>query len=228
MAGERGSLEAVLRALWRERIHVEPRLLEALPPNAARMLEHVWEPAEILLADLKHFPLGLLQFWQESGRGHVVFAAEGPFTYRPGAQTWQARRDIPTFQWEGGVFLPAAAVKTGARPSIWMPLLRFWDHLLGGHAEEGGGWFSAGCGANAPLSHAAERFVELEALHYGHEALGAESPGDYFAHTFWLRGVDRAHLNVLDPLLCKLYDVTLFAPAFWRRALGHKARATRS
>lgn len=219
MGGEGGSFEAVLRALWRERMHVEPRLLEALPSNIARRLEHIWEPTEILLADLRRFPLGLLRFWQASGRGHIVFTAEGPFTYQSGPQSWQARRDGPMYAWEGLCLLSAAAAKLGERPAAWLPLLQFFDHLLGSRAEKDGGWFSAGCGPNAPLLRAAERFVELEALHYGHEALGVESPADYFAHTLWLRAVDRARLNVLDPLLCKLYDTTLFDSAFWRRVL---------
>ncbi len=212
-------VEALLRAIWRDQMHVEPRLLEALPPASARLLGHIWEPAEMLLADLRRFPLGLLRFWHQSRRGHIVFAAQEPFVYRPGPQAWQGRRDGPVYHWEGVCFLSAVGAKTGGKPTVWMPLLRFFDHLLGNYAQGDGGWFSEGHGASAPLARAAERFAELEALHYGHEALLAASPGDYFAHTLWLRAMDRQRLNVLDPLLCKLYDTTLFDPAFWRRAL---------
>jgi len=211
--------ESLLRAIWRSQMHVEPRLLETLPPSVARALEHIWEPAEILLTDLKRFPLGLLRLWQASERGHIVFAAEGPFIYRPGPQVWQGRRDGPVYEWEGVCLISVAEAKVGQKPEAWMPLLRFFDHLLGNCAQGDGGWFSEGCGISTPLARAAARFVELEALHYGHEALQATSAGDYFARTLWLRAMDRSRLNVLDPLLCKLYDTTLFDPAFWRRAL---------
>jgi hypothetical protein len=193
-------------------IHVEPRLLERLPADAARAFEHVWAPVDLLLPLLGRLPLGILRLWRESGRGHLVLSPQAG-SYLPGRQAWrpQAGREYP---FEGLCLISVVDLLQDERRAI-EPMLRFVDHLLGSGAVEDGGDFSAGCGMNEALRRAAARFAALEALGYGHDALAVETPQAYFAETLWLHTTDRLRLSALDPLLAKLYDSTLFAERFW-------------
>lgn len=205
--------DSLLRALWRERLHVEPRLLESLPPAISRQFEHVWAPLERLWPLLARMPVGLLQLWLQSGKGHGVLTHRAG-AYLPGPQVWrpQAGRE---YAFEGLCLLGVVELVEDERRAL-APLLRFWDHLLGSGAIEGGGLFSAGCGANQALQRAATRFTALEALGYGHQALEALTPQGYFAATLWLYATDRLRLSTLDPLLAKLYVSTLFSDRFWQ------------
>ena len=47
----------VIRALWREKMHVEPRALELAPATVRDSYAHIWEPAELLMAELEALPL---------------------------------------------------------------------------------------------------------------------------------------------------------------------------
>lgn len=207
--------QPILRALWRERLHVEPRLLESLPPHIACRFEHVWAPVERLWPLLARLPLGLLRLWLQSGKGHGVLTHQAG-AYLPGPQVWrpQAGREYP---FEGLCLLSVVELVEDEQRAL-APLLRFLDHLLGSGAVEEGGLFSEGCGATEALQRAAARFATLEALGYGHAALGAHTPQDYFLATLWLHATDHLRLSALDPLLAKLYASTLFSERFWEDA----------
>ena len=207
--------QSLLYALWRERLHVEPRLLESLPPPIARRFEHVWTPVERLRPLLARLPLGLLRLWLQSGKGHGVLTHRAG-AYLPGPQVWRPQPGRE-YAFEGLCFLSVIELVEDEGRAL-APLLRFLDHLLGSGAVEGRGHFSTGCGATEALQRTATRFAALEALGYGHEALETRTPQDYFIATLWLHATDHLRLSVLDPLLAKLYASTLFAERFWEEA----------
>jgi len=208
-------MQRALRALWRTHVHVEPNLLDALPPPVADRLSNVWEPAELLLDALGHLPLGLIRLWQQSDRGHIVLSARTG-AYLPGPQSWTPRPDR-TLSLSGLCTVSVSDLIADTYLAL-QPIMAFLDHLLGSYAKPGGGLFSEGHAANAALQDAARRFAALSELEYGYEALGVATAQAYWAATLWLYATDHLLLSTLDPLLAKLYDSTLYADGFWRHA----------
>jgi hypothetical protein len=94
------------------------------------------------------------------------------------------------------------------------------DHLLGSRGEADGAWFADGVGATPALADAARRLARIQALGYGAELGGADSPRACFRATWALYLTDARHLNSLDPLVHRLYRHTLFAERFWRQGHG--------
>lgn len=199
--------QAVLRALWRDKMHVEPRALELSPRAVRDSFQHVWEPAERLMAQLEPLPLGLLRVWQSTGRGHVVFTHRAS-CYRPRPQPW---RDTAL---ESVCYFSVADLAQG-KPGAMLALLNLLDHLLGSGAVEGEPWLSDGAGLTTALREVGVRFAQILTLGYGVEELGATTAHDYFAHTLWLYLRDRRRLNTIDPLVYKLYHRTLMREEFW-------------
>lgn len=201
------AVAGVLRALWREKLHVEPTALDLAPAAIAASYAHIWQPAEVLLAELEPLPAGLLSFWLGAPRGHVVLTHQAS-CYRPGPQPWHAGT------LESVSYVSVVDLRRDKAAAIGV-VLNLLDHLWGGWAAVGQPYLSDGAGVSAALSSVGQRFVELYALGYGRESLGADSARDYLARTLWLYLHDPQRLNVLDPLLCKLYRHTLLNPAFW-------------
>lgn len=197
----------VIHGIWRDKMHVEPRALELSPPAVRDSYAHIWEPADILRADLCAFPLGLLCVWQESTRGHVVFTHR-PSCYRPGPQPW---RDTTI---ESVSYLSLTDLIDNKSVAM-LPLLNLLDHILGSEAVAGEPWLSDGGGITVALRDVGRRFLQIHALGYGHDELGAATAHDYFAHTLWLCLQDPRRLNVIDPLVHKLYRGTLMREGFW-------------
>lgn len=204
----------VLRAIWRDKMHVEPRALELAPAAVRRSFEHAFHPTTLVLDGLRDLPTGLLRLWWACPRGHVVFT-HLPSRYAPGPQPW---RD--------GTLTAVAYVSivelrpelSGADPfSPWRALLDLIDHLLGGACDAARPRFSQGAGITPDLADAARRFAEIAALGYAAEELGTEDAGAYLARTLWLALHEPRRPNVLDPLADRLYRRTLLAEAFWAR-----------
>jgi hypothetical protein len=198
----------ILRAIWREKMHVEPRALELSPSHVSHSYEHVWQPAELLLVDLETLPAGLLRFWQECSRGHVVFTHQSS-GYQPGPQPW---RDGTL---ESVCYLSLTDLHEDKRTAM-LALSNLLDHLLGSKAREGDPWLSDGSGANAALREVGVRFAQVFALGYGQAELGARTAHDYLARTFWMYLHEPDRLNALDPLVFKLYRNTLLREEFWQ------------
>lgn len=198
---------SVLRAIWRDKMHVEARALELSPPEVRDGFEHIWEPADLLMADLEALPEGLLRIWRDGPRGHLVFT-HGPSLYRPGPRPW---RDT-TLE---SVCYVSMADLCGDKAKAMLAVLTLIDHLLGSWAVGGGPLLSDGGGVSAELAEVGRRFLEIHTLGYGHEELAVSKPGDYFAHTLWLYLQDPRRLNVLDPQVYKLYRNTLMREGFW-------------
>lgn len=192
---------SLLRALKRERMHVEPRALEMSRPPVRSCFAHVWAPADLVLQRLAAWPPGLLAFWLAAPRGHIVFSAQ-PSAY-------------PATVTAGGILLPAAArlgledLARDPRPAN-EALARLMDHLLGSLAVEGGPWLSDGAGATPALRAVGERLHALARLGYG-----PSEPHAYFAWAFTTYWHDRRALNAADPLVERLLRTTLCHPAFW-------------
>lgn len=199
--------ERVMRALWRDKMHVEPRALELAPAAVRRSYEHVFHPTELVLEGLRAFPEGLLRLWRTCPRGHAVFTHLSS-RYAPGPQPW---RD--------GTLTSVAYISIVElrrdRPVAWRALLGLIDHLLGGACDEARPRFSQGAGITPELTEAARRFVRIAELGYAAEELGATDAGEYLTRTLWLYLQEPGRLNVLDPLAHRLYHGTLMADDFW-------------
>jgi len=198
---------ALLQALWRERLHAEPTCLELSTPEVRGRLQTVWDPGRLFLEQIASLPSGMLSLWYETPRGHVVFTHQ-PSRYLPGPQQWRDRSFV-------AVCYVRVADLMGDEGGGFLVFAEFLDHLLGSAAVEGGGRFSEGVAVRPRLAEAARRFARDEALGYGHEALGATSPGAYFCRCLWLYLTDAQRLNVLDPNIHKLFAGTLFQPQAW-------------
>jgi len=199
--------EGLLRALWRDKIHVEPRALELAPAAVRRSYQHVFQPTELVLEGFRAFPQGLLRLWWSCPRGHAVLThrpshyAAGPQPWRDGTLTSVAYVSIVELRQD-----PFAA---------WQALLELVDHLLGGACDERRPRFSQGAGITPEVAEVAQRFVDIAALRYAADALGAATASDYLVRTLWLYLHDPRRLNVLDPLAHRLYHGTLLAESFW-------------
>jgi hypothetical protein len=166
---------------------------------------------------LRQFPEGWLRLWADIGRGHLVFTHE-PSRYAPGPQPWRETT------LDGVAYL--SLTDLAETPSAaWAALLRLHNHLLGSGACGGGAFFSEGAGLCPALEETAQRFLRYHALGYGHAALGAATAPDYFARSLLLYLDDPPRLNTLDPLMERLYALTLWQDAFWRRVQRELAQA---
>ena len=207
--------DALLRALWRDKMHVAPRALDLAPAAVRRSYEHIFQPVEIVLADLRALPAELLRLWRDCPRGHAVFTHEDS-RYAPGPQPW---RDGTL---ESVAYVSIVALRQDPE-AAWVSLLHLVDHLLGGACDAARPRFSEGAGITPALEDAARRFQEIVGLGYAAEDAPIEDARSYFAHTLWLYLRDPRRLNVLDPLSYRLYHGTLLAESFWagqRSTLG--------
>lgn len=207
--------EGLLRALWRDKMHVEARALELAPAAVRRSYEHAFHPTELVLEGLRAFPEGLLRLWWTCPRGHLVFT-HLPSRYAPGPQPW--RDDTLT-----AVAYVSIVELRQDPPAVWRALLELVDHLLGGACDEARPRFSQGAGITPQLAEVAQRFTEIAALGYAARDLGAEDAAqdaaqdaaEYLTRTLWLYLREPRRLNVLDPLAYRLYHGTLMAEDFW-------------
>jgi hypothetical protein len=208
----------LVRAVWRDQMHIEPGALERSPWQAQARFEHAWAPAEIIMQHLQGYPAGWLQYWLWSGRGHLVFT-HLPSRYAPGPQPWRdgVLDDV--------AYLNVADLATAPDGAL-ICLLHLFDHLLGSRARAGGAWFSEGAGTCPALQEAAQRFAQCHSLGYGHGALGTASAPDYFARSVLLYLQDSQLLNTLDPLVERLYALTLWQENFWQRVLRELDQAS--
>ena len=200
--------QAILRALWRDKMHVERQALTLSPPAVRARYEHIWEPATLLLEELRLFPLGMLRLWWDGPAGHLVFTHRASH-YVPGIQLWQEQR------LEGVCYLSLGELAS-ERERAMGALFALWDHLLGSGALAEQGYFSAGKGLTPTLHKLAQRFVHIHRLGYGHEATGAKNSQEYFCRTLWLYLRAPRQLNTIDPLVFKLYRHGLMQEHIYR------------
>ncbi len=192
----------LLRALKRERLHVERRALALSPPQVRRRYAHAWAPADLLLAGLAAWPAGLLAFWLAAPAGHIVFSAS-PSAYLPGALPW------PDGPLPAVARLALADLLDDGRPAL-LVVAQLVDHLLGSRCGEGGPRLSDGAGATPALRAVADQLPSLAGLGYG-----PTEPHAYFAWAFAGYWLDRRALNTADPPVERLLRTTVCSETFW-------------
>ena len=202
--------QRVWRALWRAKMHLEPHVWSLVPPSVQAAYEHPWQPAERLFDLVRPWPLGLLRAWQDSRRGHVIFGRL-PSQYRPGPLPWREE----TLE---GVCHISLQELLQEETRVLLALFQMMDHLLGSDGAPDGPWLSDGAGITPALAAVGAQVAQSYALGYWQGALEVRDAHDYFAHTLWLHLHDPRRLNVLDPLLHKLYRRTLMNDTFWPQA----------
>jgi len=191
----------LLRALKRERLHIEPRALRASPPRVQRHFAHAWAPADLLLTRLAAWPSGLLAFWLAAPAGHIVFSTD-PSAYLPAGLSWR------------GGNLPAVARVSLAdligdgRPAL-EAIAHLVDHLLGSQGCAGP-WLSDGGGSTPRLQAVGAKLRSLVQLGYG-----PAEPHAYFAWAFAGYWLDRQALNTADPNVERLLRLTICSEGFW-------------
>jgi hypothetical protein len=197
--------EKLLRALERERLHIERRALAQSPPAVRRRFAHAWAPVELLGERLAPWPEGLLAFWLAAPAGHVILAA-GPSTYLPGP----ARLPGHDRELQAVARISLADLLDDPRATL-ETLAHLVDHLLGSQGAAGAPWLSDGAGATPPLQAVGERIAALARLGYG----PTTEPHAYFAWAFGGYWLDHRALNVADPNVERLLRTTLADEAFW-------------
>jgi hypothetical protein len=194
--------ESLLRALKRERLHVEARALDASPAAVRRHFDHVWAPADLLLARLADWPAGLARFWLAAPAGHIVFSA-APTVYLPEGLPWQ----------DG--YLPAVA-RLSLRDvladmhHVLETVAHLLDHLCGCLGDPQGPWLADGAGADAGLQALGAQVAALARLGYG-----PAEPRAYLAWAWTGYWCDRQALNAADPLVERLLRTTLADDSWW-------------
>jgi hypothetical protein len=201
------SKNAVLRALWRDKMHVEAAALDLVPASIRATYAHIWQPAEILMADLQALPLGLLHFWQKKTPGHLVFTHRAS-AYHPGPQSW---RDTTL---DGLCELSIVELRQD-RGRVLRTLLNLLDHLLGSGGVADGDWLSDGAGVTPDLRRLSARLVRIYALGHWQGELPVQDAHDYLAYAWWLYLGDPRRLNTVDPLVFRLLAATLMNESFW-------------
>jgi len=200
--------QMTLRALLREKVHIQPGTLTRLPSSQAARLRSPLDLGRLLLAPLAGAPLALLDFWIGHPRGHVVV---NPLRheYLAGVQP-VGRRSYDGVAW-------AAAQRLLTEPGLADPLAHLLDHLLGSDGAAEGRRLSDGAGRNAAWEEVGRRLQRQFNLGYA-PAAAAQSPERYLAWGLRAFLADAAGLSVIDPGLERLLRTSLFDAGFWRRS----------
>lgn len=202
--------QPALRALLREKVHVQPGTLARLPSSQAARLRSPLELGRLALTPLGRAPLELLEFWRAHSRGHLVI---NPLRheYLAGVQP-VGRSACDAVAW-------IAAHRLLAEPGLAEPLASLLDHLLGSDGQPDGLRLSDGGGRTPAWADVGQRLRRQFSLGYAPPE-AAESPVAYF--TWGLRGYLAAapDLTIADPGLERLLRSSLFDSQFWRRQEG--------
>lgn len=201
-------IEAILRALLRDKVHIRPGTLARLPTAQAQQLSSPLALGRLALRPLAAAPPPLLHFWQQHPRGHVVVSSQR-HGYQPGRQQ-VGRRSLEGIAWLSARILLAES-------GLALPIAHLLDHLLGSDGQADAPWLSDGYGRNPAWQEVAQRLWRQFRLGYGPDEVLAD-PHAYFAWGLRTFLADRRQLNVTDPGLERLLATTLFDPTFWRRA----------
>lgn len=200
--------QALLNKLWQTKMHTTPRALELSGRSVQESFGDIWEPSRLLSKELEQFPNGFLRFWLRQERGHLLFW-HLPSQYNPGTVEWGRSA------WQAVACISAADVAQHNKEAL-IVIFELFDHLMGSGARADGPRLSDGTGLAPKLERAAQRFARINELGYGHEELGARNTHDYFALSLYAYLYNGEQLNVLDPLVYKLYNGTLLREGFWR------------
>lgn len=198
---------AALRALLRDKVHIQPGTLSRLPTQQAARLRSPLDLGRRLLAPLDRAPLELLRFWAAHPRGHAVV---NPLRheYVAGVQP-VGRREFDGVAW-------VAARQLLAEPGLASSLAGLLDHLLGSDGEPDGPKLSDGAGRSVVWAEIGRQLQRQWRLGYAPPVAAATSQ-DYL--TWGLRTflADAPGLSVVDPGLERLLRSSVFDSHFWQR-----------
>ncbi len=198
---------AALRALLRDKVHVQPGTLARLPTQDAARLRSPLDLGRLLLAPLARVPVELLRFWSGHARGHAVVTSLR-HNYTPGVQP-VGRRDYDGVAW-------VAARSLLAEPGLASPLAALLDHLLGSDGEPDGPSLSDGAGRSVVWAEVGRRLQRQWRLGYAPPEVAA-TPQSYFAWGLRTFLADASRLSVVDPGLERLLRASVFDSQFWQR-----------
>lgn len=199
--------QALLRALLRDKVHVQRGLTARLPSHQIAQWRSPLDLARLALTPLQGAPRELLNFWHMHPRGHVLIAA-GMQGYQPGVVRF-GRKTCEAAAW-----LRADVLLRGE--GLAAPLAALFDHLLGSDAAADGEPLSAGAGRTPAWQAVGEALQRQHRLGYAPPEAAA-SADDYFAWGLRLALADPQALSAADPGLERLLRTTLLSAAFWQR-----------
>lgn len=201
-------VDALLRTLLREKVHIRPGTLARLPSAEAQRLRSPLDLGRLALRPLRKTPAPLLQFWAGHPRGHLAISPHR-HGYTAGIQA------VGKHSLDGVAWISARRLLHD--PLLAWPLAALFDHLLGSDGDPAGLWLSDGAGRTntwQPVGQRLRRKFEL-----GYAPLHATAdPHRYFAWALRTYLNDRRSLSVVDPGLERILATTLFDVQFWRHA----------
>ena len=205
-----------LRQLITEKMHVEHQALRLSPTAVRRRYDHAWAPVQHMEKVLSPCPEGLLRWWAESPRGHLILThlpsryAEGPQAVRKEMVENVAYVCLNDLHRNPQIVLRAVA--------------SLLDHLLGSDGAPKGRRLSDGSGVIPALEDVGQKVQEYAALGYLEDVVEESDSREYFEAAFTLYLTNRRDLKVADPRIEKLLHTTILSESFWRRiasALPH-------
>jgi len=199
--------QTALRALLRDKVHVQRGIVARLPSAQAERLRSPLDLSRLLLHPLNASPAALLSFWAYHPRGHAVINLERA-GYQPGLHP-VGRYTMDCVAW-------VTVRRLLDEPQLAPPIAHLLDHLLGSDGDPDGPWLSDGAGRSPIWAEVAARLVREFKLGYA-PGEAATNPHMYFAWGLRTYLSDRPSLNVADPGLERLLRTTLLDPGFWRR-----------
>lgn len=198
-----------LGQLTAEKIHVARQALRLSPPAVQKRYEHAWAPVGHLEKLLRPCPAGLLQWWADSPRGHVLLT-HLPSRYAEGSQALH-RETV-----EGVAYICLNDLHRDSQIALRL-VAALLDHLMGSNGAPDGEWLSDGAGVIPELEDIGRRVREYADLGYLEDVMETSSSREYFAVAFALYLSNRRDLNAADPCIYRLLHATILSEPFWRR-----------
>jgi len=205
-----------LRQLITEKMHVERQALRLSPAMVRRRYNHAWAAVQQLENVLRSCPEGLLRWWAESPRGHLILT-HLPSRYAEGPQAVRGEmvENVAYICLNDLHRAPQIALRAVAS---------LLDHLMGSYGAPKGRRLSAGTGVIPALEDVGQKVREYAALGYLEDVVEISDSQEYFEAAFSMYIANRRDLKVADPRIEKLLRTTILSEPFWRRiaqALPH-------
>jgi len=198
-----------LRQLITEKMHVERQALRLSPPAVRRRYVHAWAPVQHLEKVLRPCPEGLLRWWAQSPRGHLILT-HLPSRYAEGPQA--VRKEMV----ENVAYVCLNDLHRDPQSAL-RAVASLLDHLMGSHGAPKGRWLSDGTGVIPALEDVGQKVREYAALGYLEDVVEISDSREYFEAAFTMYLTNRRDLKVADPRIEKLLHTTILSESFWRR-----------
>ena len=198
-----------LRQLITEKVHVERQALRLSPPAVRQRYDHTWASVQHLEKVLHPCPEGLLRWWAESPRGHLILT-HLPSRYEKGPQA--VRKEMV----ENVAYICLSDLNRDPQIAL-RAVASLLDHLMGSHGATKGRWLSDGVGITPALEDVGQKVREYAALGYLEDIVEISDSREYFEVAFTMYLTSHKDLEVADPRIEKLLRTTILSESFWRR-----------